>query len=536
MSYTVFLVEDEIVARESMRDNIPWDESGFALVGEAADGEAALPLICESRPDIVVSDIRMPFMDGLELAKALRTLSPATKVLFLSGHDEFAYLKAAIALSAADYLLKPVTPGDMVEALRKTALLIEEEREARAKLEALQRSSEEGRRAMSERFLYDLAYGAVGASDALAIAMELGLDLVAKYYCAAVVVIEGAQGGGQAAYSEYLRAEWIAREFLEAKAGALVFRRGPKELAAIFKGEAAEGFEAGCVAALESLRAEVERQSGCTVSAGVGGVKDRLHGIARSGSEAETAASYRYLFGEGRVVLYEEALRLSGGRALGGALAPGSIARTLREGTAGEAAAAAAALADALEAPGSRGLYRDYAIADLLLSAAQLVQELGGDAELLLPSLGDAEAASRSPSPESVRALILDVVERTLAFREGRREDKYGDLVRRAKRLVEEHFSDPDLSLGSIAEQVCMSPSHFSAVFSQETGSTFTETLSRARIDRAKTLLRTTSQRSSEIAAAVGFRDPHYFSYAFKRREGMTPQEFRAAAGDRSAP
>ncbi len=104
-----FLVEDEIVVRETIKKMIPWEQYGYELVGEAPDGEVALPMIKNLKPDLLITDIKMPFMDGLTLCRMVRKDFPEMKIVILSGYDDFNYAKQAIAIGVEDYLLKPIT-------------------------------------------------------------------------------------------------------------------------------------------------------------------------------------------------------------------------------------------------------------------------------------------------------------------------------------------------------------------------------------------------------------------------------------------
>ena len=111
----VFLVEDETVIREGLRDRIPWEQYGYRFVGEAADGEVALPLIRKTRPDVLITDIKMPFMDGLTVCKLVKKELPDIKIVILSGYDDFNYAKQAINIGVEDYLLKPITKNAFIE-------------------------------------------------------------------------------------------------------------------------------------------------------------------------------------------------------------------------------------------------------------------------------------------------------------------------------------------------------------------------------------------------------------------------------------
>ena len=125
----VFLTEDERLVREGLRDMIPWEQYGFVFAGEASDGEMALPLVRKIKPDVVITDIKMPFMDGLAFSRLISKELPATKIIILSGYDDFAYAQQAIELHVDQYLLKPITRASMIQALEQTKARIEEERD-----------------------------------------------------------------------------------------------------------------------------------------------------------------------------------------------------------------------------------------------------------------------------------------------------------------------------------------------------------------------------------------------------------------------
>ena len=126
--YKVFFVDDEASMRTGIRESIDWDGSGFTLAGEAPDGEMALSLMQEIMPDILITDIKMPFMDGIELSRQAKKIMPWIKIVILSGHDEFEYAKQAITIGVEDYLLKPVTSAKLMEILTEIADRIDKER------------------------------------------------------------------------------------------------------------------------------------------------------------------------------------------------------------------------------------------------------------------------------------------------------------------------------------------------------------------------------------------------------------------------
>src|SRR3989304_1783586 len=179
MSYKVFLVEDEIVTREGIRDNVDWKINSFEFCGEAPDGEIAWPLLQTVKPDVLITDIRMPFMDGLQLSQIVRDRMPATKIIILSGHDEFEYAQKAIKLGVSEYLLKPVSVQDLHHVLQKVASELDQKRQEQQALQKLRDQVEENRATLRERFLLKLVSGAASSVEAIEKSQLLGIDLVA---------------------------------------------------------------------------------------------------------------------------------------------------------------------------------------------------------------------------------------------------------------------------------------------------------------------------------------------------------------------
>ena len=136
----IFLAEDEVVVRETIKRMIPWEELGFELVGEAADGEMALPLLIRQQPDLLITDIKMPFMDGLELSDILKKKMPKIQIIILSGYGEFDYAKEAIKIGVTDYLTKPVTGEQLLEALNKVKQKLDKKKRQEEDIKKLQKN------------------------------------------------------------------------------------------------------------------------------------------------------------------------------------------------------------------------------------------------------------------------------------------------------------------------------------------------------------------------------------------------------------
>ena len=129
---TIFLVEDEVIIREGIKKMVPWEQEGFLFVGEASDGELALPLIKKLKPDVLITDIKMPFMDGLTLSRLVKKELPEMKIIILSGYDDFQYAREAIGIGINEYLLKPISKDSIIQTLKELYIKMGEEDQKKA--------------------------------------------------------------------------------------------------------------------------------------------------------------------------------------------------------------------------------------------------------------------------------------------------------------------------------------------------------------------------------------------------------------------
>lgn len=287
MTYKIFLVEDEIVTREGIRDTVDWGAAGCQFCGEASDGEIALPLICEQRPDIVISDIKMPFMDGLQLCRILRETLPATRIIILSGHDEFRYAQEAIQIGVTEYLLKPIIPQDLLATLRKVARQLDEERLVSEQLQELQAQMATNQVQLRERCLLDLVAGNLAPARFLEQARHLAIDLLAPCYQVLVVRVVPRPGApDQPLYRMYQEVDALLAEALGDSPAALAFKQGLGETILIVKGESFAALACSADLLSDAIQRRMAAHPACLVAIGVGAATDRLGSIAQSFAQA----------------------------------------------------------------------------------------------------------------------------------------------------------------------------------------------------------------------------------------------------------
>jgi two-component system response regulator YesN len=524
--YKVFLVEDEVVAREGIRDNVDWKSVGFEFCGEAPDGEMALPLIETSHPDVLITDIKMPFMDGLQLCKIIRERMPWVKIIILSGHDEFNYAQSAVKLGVTEYLLKPVCAQDLHNALQKVASLLDQERRDRESLKRLRDQVNDNLILLREKFLLRLVMGAESSSAAIEQSQQLGLDIIAKCYLVVFIKAELRESAQLFDYDEYEQVERLVSKLIANNSDVFLTKKDMEELVLIVKGYSADRLEQEGYFLTELIKQDVESKTKCRLMVGIGSPKQRLGDIHQSFAEALARVNGidrgPLPFGPHSGADKAELLKLD----------KTTLENYLKFGITADFDAFFNAYIQPLGEAALRSyLVKNYIFVDIVLTTAKFVSDLGGNIDQIIPEINDVETLLMNiKTIDQLQEETRKIFTSALTFRDSPARHERAMLVQQAKAYIDRHYPNPNLSLNEVAAQVNLSPSHFSTVFSHETGETFKEYMTGIRIDRAKELLRTTDLKSFEVAYQSGYNDPHYFSYIFRKNTGFTPQQFRLQA------
>lgn len=548
----LFLVEDEIVMRDGIKRQINWEKEDIEFVGEASDGELAWPMILETKPDILLTDIKMPFMDGLELSALVRKELPDTAIIILSGYDEFVYAQQAVSLGVTDYLLKPLPPGKLLECIRRVQEKIEQERaqpENNAWSEELAREQKDAEKNLLFRALVT---NDRSLKEILAMADHLGIHISARYYSVILMTVRGKEN---AMPSEQLRTELAA--IPEQIPGWIFFDRNENGFAMIGTANSEEEVSDTQKELIRRLKECVEKDAEHTWFIGAGRTVGRISDIGKAYNSANKALSSRFITGMNRVVTADETDSVK--RDLSGL----QVSPLPAEARASEKDAAVLDIDQAVTNDNSRkmleeylrtgtleeaepfleGLFQSigednlnsyllltYLSMDMYFTMVRFLKDMGRQVNEIDKKCGDINSLLKGRiTAEQARSYLTSYLKEVIALRDHNTEKRYGKILRQAVSYIDTHFDQEDISLNRVAQTVGMSPNHFSSIFSQELGTTFIEYLIGKRMERAKELLRTTQLRSSEVAYRVGYRDPHYFSSTFKKIQGMTPREYRVS-------
>jgi two-component system, response regulator YesN len=514
--YKVFLVEDEITTREGIRDNVDWKSVGFDLCGEASDGEIALPQIEAAQPDVLITDIKMPFMDGLQLIKIIREYMTWMKIIIISGYNDFQYAQSAIQLGVTEYLLKPVSVQDLQAILAKVAISLNQEKSERAYLKHLRGQVEDNLALLREKFLLRLVTGGESAISAIEQSQQLGLNILSPYYQAVLFEVKPGSGSPPLDYNACLQIEKLIAGITGTNSDALLTRKGLEEFVLILKGESLEQLGQEGSFLIEMIRTEVESKTDCKLLSAAGSPQQRLGDLHRSFAEAlvkvknpgeEIKSGEIKKLDHSKLRLFLENERLENFDAF--------FDQNIR--AIGEAALRS-------------DLLKQYVFVDIVMAVAQFISDLGGNTARLIPAVYSEDTfITKLQTLEQLKAETSSLFNMALNFRDSQAESDRAALIHQAKMYIASHFSDAGISLNEVATQVNFSPNHFSAVFSEETGGTFRDYLTQTRVEQAKKLLRMTRLKCSEVAFQCGYNDPHYFSFIFRKNSGLTPQQYRAS-------
>lgn len=531
----VFLVEDEIVIRDGIRKSIDWEKEGYEFAGEASDGELAYPKILKVKPDILITDIRMPFMDGLELSRLVKKELPDIKILILSGYDEFEYAKSAIRIGVTEYLLKPISAVKLLETLEHVAGEIRREREEKQLLIRYSEEMRENTEHEKMKLFGRLVQGEMSMGEVLDAGERYGMKLSAPCYRILLFKILSMWRSGE-------RPERLveACEKIDVMAGGedeiYEFQRGVEGWAFLFTAGDEEQMEELSRGFIEKLRQIMEAYEELDYFGGIGCTVPRIRNLSESFKEADKAFAARFTHNVNQIISVEEIQKPGAGEELQmkSVIEIGKsremIEKFLNNGTVEETETFADAYFVRMEADNLRSAFiRQYIVMDIYVAIMAFCEKMSvSDSKLRTEAEELQGAIHKIHSIRDVRKYLVAMLKDAIEIRNKVSGRRYSDLIEAAKKEIETTYMTDDISLNQVAVNVGMSPSYFSSVFSKEVGKTFVEYLTEIRMEKAKELLMCSSLKTSEIGFDVGYKDPHYFSYIFKKTQGVSPKEYRA--------
>ena len=528
--YKVLLVDDETLIREAISENIQWEEIGFSFMGACENGKQAMEAIEKEQPDLLLTDINMPFVDGMELTKFVYENYPDTKVIIISGFDEFEYAKNAVKYQVLEYILKPITPMEFTETLLRVKKMFDERKESQRDMKKIRSAYVSNLPMVQGRYLHNLLNGTVDYAKLDEKQEELRLNLSAGCYNTALV-----EGDSLEPFtSQYANVKDelalfavynITAEIVASENCGIAFQGTDEKTAILFMGDEEESLKIKMKQILPKIHQAMEEFLQIQVTIAVGKSVKRLEELPDSFAKTKSALEYKFMLGGNQTIEAEEYEEIrNSAKHIDIFEWASQMATTIRTNKIEEISQKTEQFVEQVKLSYVNKNRSFVYVQNLVLSVINLLE---------LPEELEDEIYSqeRNFMKQIYECENLDEIELRLrgTFRYicnlmSNQRDSYGKRqAMLALDYIEKNYADSSVTLNSVCTALAMSTSYFSSVFKNYTGETFIESLTKKRMEKAKILLEQGNLKTYEIAEAVGFSDAHYFSVAFKKTVGKTP-------------
>lgn len=507
-----------------------WEEQGIQVAGVASNGEEGLQLINELRPELVITDIRMPRMDGLSMLRTVLEENRSCKVILISGYADFEYAQQAVQLGAFDFVVKPFSEEEIMSAVLRAKAKILEERIKLLSLREMENKLRESMPALRQEYFALLVSHRTSWEEASERWQFLNIELEPRGFVVMQIEIDPIRE--QMAEQSVREMELIRfsllniiQETLAGYAPSVVFRTGHDQYLAVLN----DNGTSSPIEIAEQCCRNIERYTKFTVSIGGGGRVEHISELPDSYRQAQRALSH-HLFTEGNAAIMYDEIHQSGSQEPLALEHKDELLLALRSGNVGRTEAILSAISDSLQTLISRQ-NPDYLLSlydELAASAIRSFYEMVpySDIQPLIRKFRAAQGTPGLPLASLQRQLLALCTEgaelvRRNSLSEGQK------VIYKAIDYIHSRLSE-DIAVGECAAHVHLSASYFASLFKQVIGMTVTQYVTSERIQKAKLLLVEGAQ-VQEVASAVGYEERRYFSEMFKKTTGQTPSEFRAS-------
>ena len=529
---SIYLVEDEVYAMMALKQKIMDLQGEYVIVGAADNGAAALEQILDLCPDIVLTDIRMPDMDGLTLISKLQEKGCQSLPVIVSGYQDFEYAKQAIKFNVTEYILKPVNGEELAEILKRVRLNLDEEIKQRRNISSLQESYMGSLPILKELFLNDLVQRTTDVSGVVSKLREYGIDILdARKWLAAVIHIEHTEQAENRVLSQHqelipISVRSLVEDHLKFYCRFAVFNstEGITLIAAVDQ----DNTETGLVNLLNDICKESRRLLEVMITIGVGCSCDTLQEIGRSYQTAVDALGYRAIVGGGRTLCINDVEPISRGKLQLDAKGEAELTAAVKFGPREQIENILRELTARMEdAKVHAGQYQVYMLT-IVSCLVRLMQQYDLNMEEMFDSEERYIDIMRGICRrETFADELIPVACRMNEVLNRERDNTTKKVILEAKAYIQENYADPELSVDMLCRHLHMSPAYFSTVFKKETGQTYINYLTEVRLRKAEELLKNTDDKTYKIAQKVGYQEQNYFSYVFKKRFGISPTKYR---------
>ncbi|MFC7679377.1 response regulator [Paenibacillus sp. GCM10028914] len=528
--YKIIIVDDEPIVREGIRNRISWADHGFECVGVSENGQEALGMIAHFRPDVVMTDIYMPFMDGLELSRHVAEHYPGTKMIILTGYDDFEYAQQAVKLQVTDFILKPITSAELREVLDKLKVQMDEERGHLEHLNRLKQQLNESLPLLKERFLERMATMALNEWEIRSKMAYFQIPLSGPLFVTIATDMDEWPSEDQGTDNElYSFAVYnIIQEIMDKEPDSAVFRYKGNKVITILSGSGEEEIYTLAQERAEEIRASIKRYLSVTVSVGIGTICRELKDIRHSCRASVAALEYRLLIGSDQVVSISDLENRRSKPLYDGAESENSLISAIKTGSPEDVDRSIGRIISELQ-NASISIEQCYVrVLRTMLAVLQALLEIGcNETELFGKETRLLTELYSFRSLEEIEFWLKDMCGKAMIGVAETRRNISRNQISEAVQFIHHNYDDIELSVKMVSSRIFMSASYFSSLFKAHTGKTFVEYVTGYRMEKAKELLKHSSLKTYEIATKTGYQDAQYFSVLFKKCTGDTPTEYR---------
>ena len=527
--YSVLLVDDEEDVIQIIMKKIDWESMGFCVVGYAHNGVEALEMAEELQPDVVMTDIKMPYMDGLTLSRKLKELYRTVKIIIFSGFDEFEYAKEAIQIEVEEYILKPIDAGNLKEVFGRIREKIDREIDEKRNVDKLREYYMESLPILQENFYTSLIDGRIPEGEIEKYLADYQISLTGPYYVVSILHISTTDipqnmnsfllgVSVKKLAEEHMEGEWKSRILMYLGDILIITQLEEQDQITVFTDF------------MDQLCRLAKHVCEATVTAGIGYVCNNLPDIRISWQGARSAVSYRVLYGNARAINIAEIDPMENVDERWEEQEIQKILKKIRMGNSEELETEINHCIRRFVQNGTTMQKYQIFIMGLLTEIFRFCNNNQLDSAEFYGEKGELfERCMQMESPEELEKWLLKICEKLRQTVQQERQASTRSFVSKAIEYVQEHYSDRNITIESICRELGVSAAYFSTVFKKETGKTFIGFLTDYRMEKAVELLMTTGDKTYIIAEKVGYADPNYFSYAFKKQYSMSPSKYRTA-------
>lgn len=521
--YKVLLVDDEPQILRGMEEGIDWESFGFEIIGTASNGQEAWELMQANRPDVLISDIRMPFMDGLELVETLAKNYMKMKIILFSGFDDFEYAQKAIRYGVSEYLLKPVSIEQMEELLKRMYGEITAEIQEKNNKTYLLRMYRENLPILREQFLTELIEGKISSEKIEKRLQNLHLDFPWDSCVAAVLQPDPEE---EEAELKLFSISKVIHEIFEGFSQHLVFRCYERIVLLVHVEEKTQ--IQNILKCLNEASLIGRRFMQVNFYCGVGSVVQGIHQVEHSYKNAVCALEYSVV-SEDEPVIYIQDIEapLEKESHYFDEQCVKNLELAVKMADRRKIQEAVEKLFEELERCKLNFEEYQMRVLETGLSFSKIAYQYGLRDTEFLDARQLMGAIFSMQTGEQLKKWLCQYTCHMGEAVNQKRMDNNGVLAQKAKEYIDKNFSRSDLSVETLCEYLHVSPSHFSNIFKKEHGINFITYLTNRRMEEAMLLLKTTDYKTKVISEMVGYPESNYFSYVFKKQIHISPVNFR---------